>query len=151
MSPSRRDLSWRGLPSVSGSPDPSPILELFARRFGLGKVGEQPAYENPNPSATWRICATADFLPAVELFEAAELRGRKRREFEVWREAALERAFARIGGRRWERGRVAAVATRLKELRVYRAPRDAPEATSVAVQRKRRARVIPDRPARLRR
>ena len=63
--------------------DDRSILELFAEHFGLGAVTEQRAYENPNPSATWLICATDELAPAVQLFEAAELRGRKRREFEV--------------------------------------------------------------------
>src|SRR5215217_4946758 len=70
------------------------------------------------------ICATDELAPAVRLFEAAELRGRKRREFEVWREAAHERAFAKIGGRRWDRSRVRTVAERLTALRVYRRPPD---------------------------
>jgi len=112
--------------------DDRSILELFATRFGLGVVRDHRAYDNPNPSATWTICATDELAPTVELFEAAELRGRKRREFEVWREAAHERAFARVGGRRWDRSRVEAVARRLKALRAYRPPRDAPRAASAA-------------------
>jgi hypothetical protein len=95
-------------------------------------VAEQRAYENANPSATWLICATDELAPAVRLFEAAELRGRKRREFEVWREAAHERAFAKVGGRRWDRSRVKAVAERLTALRVYRPPPDALGATTAS-------------------
>jgi hypothetical protein len=119
--------------------DDRSILDLFAARFGLGLVRDHPAYDNPNPSATWMICATNELAPAVELFEAAELRGRKRREFEAWREAAHERAFARIGGRRWDRARVGAAAQRLKALRMYRPPRDVPE-TVTAADRQREAR-----------
>jgi LAGLIDADG endonuclease len=112
--------------------DDRSILELFAEHFGLGAVTEQRAYENPNPSATWLICATDELAPAVELFEAADLRGRKRREFEVWREAAHERAFAKVGGRPWDRSRVKAVAERLTALRVYRPPPDPLGATDVS-------------------
>jgi hypothetical protein len=115
--------------------DDRSILELFAEHFGLGAVSDQRAYEYPNPSATWLICATDELAPAVQLFEAAELRGRKRREFEVWREAAHERAFAKVGGRRWDRSRVKAVAERLTALRVYRPPPDALEATNVSDRR----------------
>jgi hypothetical protein len=104
--------------------DDRSILELFAEHFGLGVVREQRAYGNPNPSATWMICATDELAPAVRLFEAAELRGRKRREFEVWREAAHECAFAKVAGRRWDRSRVRTVAERLTALRVYRPPPD---------------------------
>jgi hypothetical protein len=110
--------------------DDRSILELFAGHFALGKVREHAAYGNPNPSATWLICATDELAAAVHLFETAQLRGRKRREFEVWREAAHERAFAKIGGRRWDRSRIQQVADGLRELRVYREPRDAIQTVS---------------------
>jgi hypothetical protein len=103
--------------------DDRAILELFERHFGLGKVRDRPAYGGDNESVTWLVCATDDLAAAVRLFEAAELRGRKRREFEVWREAAEERAFARVAGRRWDRARVQRVADRLAALRRYRHPR----------------------------
>jgi hypothetical protein len=48
----------------------------------------------------------------------------------VWREAAHERAFAKIGGRRWDRSRIQRVADGLAKLRVYREPRDAIQAVS---------------------
>jgi LAGLIDADG DNA endonuclease family protein len=105
--------------------DDRSVLELFAARFGLGKVRDHAAYGNVNPSVTWLICATDELAAAVDLFEAAQLRGRKRREFEVWREAAHERAFAKIGGRRWDRARIQRVAEGLAELRVYRQPQAA--------------------------
>ena len=104
--------------------DDRAILELFVSRFGLGKVRDIPAYGGTNPCATWVIGATDELGPAVRLFEAAQLRGRKRREFEVWREAAEERVFARLAGRRWDRARVEHVAGRLTALRQYREPPD---------------------------
>jgi hypothetical protein len=110
--------------------DDRSILELFATRFGFGTVCDIAAYDNPNPSVIWTICATDDLAPAVRLFENAELRGRKRREFEVWRDAAHERAFAKIGGRRWDRARVAAAAERLTAMRTYTPPLDPARATS---------------------
>jgi hypothetical protein len=102
--------------------DDRAILELFAERFGIGTVRDHAAYGGGNPSATWVVCATDEMGEAVRLFEAAQLRGRKRREFEVWREAAEERAFARLAGRRWDRARVEYVAGRLTALREYRHP-----------------------------
>jgi hypothetical protein len=111
--------------------DDRSILELFAGSFGVGAVSDQRAYANPNPSATWMICATDELAPAVRLFEDAQLRGRKRREFEVWRDAAHERAVARVVGRRWDRARVADAAERLTALRAYRPPRDPARATSL--------------------
>jgi hypothetical protein len=117
------------------------ILELFASHFGLGKVRDHAAHGGANPSATWLIGATDELGAAVGLFEAAQLRGRKRREFEVWREAAEERVFARLAGRRWDRSRVEHVAGRLKALREYRQPRDPiePAGAEAAARDARRA------------
>jgi hypothetical protein len=86
--------------------DDRAILELFAARFGVGTVHDHAAYGGDNPTVTWLICAMEEMGATVRLFEAAELRGRKRREFDVWREAAEERGFARLAGRRWDRARV---------------------------------------------
>ena len=115
--------------------DDRSILELFAARFELGTVRDHAAYGGDNPSVTWLICATRELASAICLFEAAQLRGRKRREFGVWRHAAYERANARLARRRWDRARVAAVADRLRALRAYRHPAEppAPE-TSVDAQ-----------------
>jgi MarR family transcriptional regulator for hemolysin len=104
--------------------DDRSILELFASRFEIGSVRDRPAYGNKNPSVTWLVCATGDLARAICLFDAAQLRGRKRREFEVWRQAAHERACARPARRRWDRGRVEGVAERLRALRPYRHPND---------------------------
>jgi MarR family transcriptional regulator, transcriptional regulator for hemolysin len=104
--------------------DDRSILELFASRFEIGSVRDRPAYGNKNPSVTWLVCATGELARAICLFDAAQLRGRKRREFEVWRQAAYERASARVVGRRWDRGRVEGVAERLRALRPYRHPTD---------------------------
>jgi hypothetical protein len=106
--------------------DDRAILELFARRFGVGTVRDRGPYGAGNPLVTWVVSATDEMGEAVRLFEAAELRGRKRREFEVWREAAEERAFARLAGRRWDRERVQYVADQLTALREYRHPRHPP-------------------------
>jgi hypothetical protein len=121
--------------------DDRAILELFASHFGLGKVRNIPAYGGANPSAIWVIGATGELGAAVGLFEAAQLRGRKRREFEVWREAAEERVFARLAGRRWDRTRVEHVAGRLTALREYREPPDpvGPAGAEAAARDARRA------------
>jgi MarR family transcriptional regulator, transcriptional regulator for hemolysin len=100
--------------------DDRSILELFASRFGLGLVRDRAAYGGDNPSVTWLVCATGELASAICLFDAAQLRGRKRREFEVWRQAAHERASARLARRRWDRARVERVAAQLSALRPYR-------------------------------
>ena len=96
------------------------ILELFAERFGIGTVRDHKPYGNPNPFATWLICAGDEMGAAVRLFEAAVLRGRKRREFDVWREAAEERAWSRIARRPADRARLTRARDRLAGVRAYR-------------------------------
>jgi LAGLIDADG endonuclease len=100
------------------------ILELFAARFGVGLVRDRAAYGDDNPSVTWTICASRELASAICLLDAAQLRGRKRREFEVWRQAAHERASARLARRPWDRAHVEDVAGRLRALRPYRHPAD---------------------------
>jgi hypothetical protein len=101
------------------------ILELFAERFGIGTVRDHRPYGDPNPSATWLICAGDEIGAAVRLFEAAVLRGRKRREFEVWREAAEERVWARMARRPADRARLGRAGDRLADLRTYHPRREA--------------------------
>jgi LAGLIDADG DNA endonuclease family protein len=100
--------------------DDRSILELFEAHFSIGRVRDRASCGGGNPAVTWLICATDELQTAVSVFEAAQLRGRKRREFEVWRRAAKERAAARSAGRRWSCDRVALIARRLSELRAYR-------------------------------
>jgi len=76
-------------------------------------------------------------MPAtVRLFEAAVLRGRKRREFEAWRAAAEERVWARIARRPADRARIGLAGDRLPALRTYRPPTE----SFVATERARDAR-----------
>jgi LAGLIDADG endonuclease len=132
--------SLKPLATVKLRRDDRAILELFATHFGVGKVRDKAAYGD-NPSATWLICATDELASAVCLFEAAQLRGRKLREFEVWREAAEERRFARLAGRRWDRARVQRVADQLNALRQYRPREDSigPAGTEAAARDAREA------------
>jgi hypothetical protein len=114
------------------------ILELFAERFGLGTVRDRQPYGNRHPSVTWLICAGDELGAAVRLFEAATLRGRKRREFEAWRDAAEERVWARIGPRRPDRARLEDAGDRLAALRTYR-PAPTPMATIAPARAARQA------------
>jgi LAGLIDADG endonuclease len=100
------------------------ILELFAERFGIGTVRDHPPYGNPNPCVTWLVCAGDEMGAAVRLFEAAVLRGRKRREFDVWRDIAEERVWARMAGRPADRARLERAGRRLAALRTYQPPRE---------------------------
>ena len=101
--------------------DDRAILELFAARFGVGTVRDRAPYRRGNAGVVWLICARRTARGGAPL-RGRRLRGRKRREFEVWRHAAEERGFARLAGRRWDRARVRHVAVRLAAMRVYCGP-----------------------------
>jgi DNA-binding MarR family transcriptional regulator len=98
------------------------ILDLFASRFGLGSVRDHAGHAGGNPTSSWAIRSARELASAICLFDAAQLRGRKLREFQVWRQAAYERAGARAARRRWDRARMEDVAGRLRSLRAYRHP-----------------------------
>jgi hypothetical protein len=75
---------------------------------------------------------------AVRLFEAAVLRGRKCREFAIWREAAEECAWSRIARRPTDRARLVRSGERLAALRTYR-PASESFAATASLQDARRA------------
>jgi hypothetical protein len=70
--------------------DDRPLLVAIQRWSGLGRVHDQRAYGSSRPSSTWSVARSAELPGAVELLDTVELRGRKRREYAIWRRAALE-------------------------------------------------------------
>jgi hypothetical protein len=97
--------------------DDRPLLEALAAITGLGSIYLSRAYGSSQPSAAWVIRRRDQLKPAVEVLDHAGLRGRKLREYEVWREAALE--FGKPAPRRSKR-LVEQAATKLAETRAYR-------------------------------
>jgi hypothetical protein len=68
-----------------------------------------------NPSVRWSICRRAELPRAIAMFDAAVLRGRKRREFEAWRLGAEQ--YAR--GRDRDEDVITAAAEALARARAY--------------------------------
>jgi hypothetical protein len=96
--------------------DDRPLLDALAAATGLGTTYSHGACGSSRPAASWVVLRHDELLPAIELFERAGLRGRRGREFAIWRQAALEFAGA---GRRRNRGAIARFAERLHEAREY--------------------------------
>ena len=103
--------------------DDRPLLEALATATGLGSIYLTGAYRTSKPAAAWVIHRRDQLPRAVELLERARLRGRKLREFEVWREAAL--AVAKPSAKR-SRDLIHDTAARLKEIRAYSPPLELP-------------------------
>src|SRR5205085_12135731 len=61
------------------------LLRWLAASTGLGTVNPVSARSTSKPQARWVLRSQADCLGLVELLDRYELRGRKRREYEIWR------------------------------------------------------------------
>jgi hypothetical protein len=114
--------------------DDRPLLAGFASITGLGKVYDIKPSGSQSPSAAWIVLRHGELRPAVELLEAAHLRGRKRRELRVWRGGAEEFADAHAAGRPRDGERIDVAAAALREVRRYaqRHPLPADELASTA-------------------
>jgi LAGLIDADG endonuclease len=79
--------------------DDRPLLEECKRRTGIGIVARHGSGSSPNPCVAWQVSTRKDTLRLIEILDAHPLRGKKRRDFEVWKEAV--RATAPGPGRDW--------------------------------------------------
>jgi hypothetical protein len=79
--------------------DDLPLLDEFRHAFGIGSIYRSGAHGRSKPAAMWVVHARRHLAAAVELLDAAGLRGRKLRQYAAWRPAALELADAAAVGR----------------------------------------------------
>jgi hypothetical protein len=107
-------LQGRATASVHLRADDAPLLEGFRDAFGVGRVAIGLS-NGANPTVRWTIARHADLPRAIAIFDAAVLRGRKRREFEAWRVGAAE--YAR--GRDRDEAVISMAATALARARAY--------------------------------
>jgi hypothetical protein len=74
--------------------DDADLVRDFHHAFGVGRVSVSTS-TGVSPSVRWTVCRRAELLETIAIFDAAVLRGRKRREFEAWRIGAAEYARGR--------------------------------------------------------
>jgi hypothetical protein len=101
--------------------DDRPLLEDLASATGLGRLYASPRCGNTAPAVAWLVYRHDQLGHAARLLERAGLRGRKAREFAVWRNAAIEFASARAQGRVRDLPLVEAAHAALQDERNYRA------------------------------
>jgi hypothetical protein len=101
--------------------DDRSLLEALVAATGLGSIYLARAYASSRPAAAWVIHRRDHMRPAVDLLGRAGLRGRKLREFEVWREAALEHAKPPVAR---SRRTIEEACAALAEARTYRSPQE---------------------------
>lgn len=101
--------------------DDRPLLVEVVNRMDAGKLYEQqPSRSYPPGVVSWIVCSRDDLCSLVEVFDDHPLRGRKRREYDCWREAVLEYAKGRPPRVRYARMRELQDA--LAHARAYRSP-----------------------------
>jgi hypothetical protein len=73
--------------------DDRPLLAAICRRIGAGRLylTDDPTSRN-SPSVSWVVASRDDLSRLVEVFDQHPPRGRKLREYEVWRAAVIEYA-----------------------------------------------------------
>ena len=107
-------LTGKAVASVHLRGDDVDLLRLFRDTFGVGRVSVS-ARPGVNPTVRWSVARRGELSRAIDMFDRAVLRGRKRREFEAWRLGAAE--YAR--GRDRDEAAVAAAAQALAQARAY--------------------------------
>jgi hypothetical protein len=69
--------------------DDADLVHWLARRTGTGTLRAVPAQATARPQVEWRVYSQADCQAIADLLTRFQIRGRKRREFDVWK-AAVE-------------------------------------------------------------
>ena len=94
----------------------------YRNKSGLGHLTPVAARGTSRPQVHWKIECKLECQVLIELLDAHPLRGRKRREYEIWREATILWASRRQGLDPAVRSRLATLAEYIRAERIYRQP-----------------------------
>ena len=122
IKPNNSGADWRCECSVSLRDDDQEILVGYRNKLGLGHLTPVAARASSRPQVLWRIGSKLECQLLTELLDAHPLRGRKRREYEIWRDAVEICACGRDGLGPGGRARCSRLAEYLRAERVYREP-----------------------------
>jgi hypothetical protein len=95
--PNNGGATWRCECSVALRDDDREILVSYRDKLGLGHLTAIAARNGSRPQVLWKITSKLECRVLAELLAEHPLRGRKRREYEIWREAVAIWAFERRG------------------------------------------------------
>lgn len=103
--------------SVNLRADDADLLRELCTRTTCGRVyRHQPKGRKP-PVTAWVVFSRADLMRIVQILDGLPPRGRKRREYDVWRQAVLE--YAKPGPRRPIHERLGELCSELAEASAY--------------------------------
>jgi len=116
---------WRCELRVALRDDDRGILATAQRNLGLGQLYAKPGHCKSRPQAVWAVSSKVECAALVEVLDGHPFRGRKLREYDIWREAVSLWDSERYGMAVRGHERMTRLATDLKRARRYRPPRGA--------------------------
>lgn len=122
IAPNNKGATWRCECSMNLRDDDRSILVEYRNKLGIGHLAAVPARNGSRPQVHWAIGSKLECQSLVELLDAHPLRGRKLREYEIWREAVMICATERQGLGPVGRARLGQLAAYIRAERVYREP-----------------------------
>jgi hypothetical protein len=97
--------------------DDLPLLCELRERVDAGRIYESPREPRRGPYAAWMVRDAPGLMRLMRNLDRYPPRGRKRREYEIWRQAVLE--YAKPGPRKPIHKRLGELRTELAEARAY--------------------------------
>lgn len=123
IGPNNGGAGWRCLCAVNLRDDDQEVLVGYRDKLGLGHLTPIAARGRSRPQVRWTIASKLECRLLTEVLDAHPLRGRKQREYEVWREATILWASTGQGAGPRVRARLATLAEYIRAERTYRTPR----------------------------
>ena len=87
--------------------------------MGLGSIYDHPPTGGSATSVGWHVHSPSELLSLVCVLDDVPLRGRKLRQYDAWRPAALEVGVASRDGRRPRTDLLTSARTKLREASEY--------------------------------
>jgi LAGLIDADG DNA endonuclease family protein len=112
--PNNNGTGWRCECSVALRHDDQEILVNYRDKLALGHLTPVAARNGSRPQVLWKIGTKLECQVLTELLDAHPLRGRKRRQYEIWRDAVGIWASKRQGLEPGGRARLAQLAEHLR-------------------------------------
>jgi hypothetical protein len=122
ITPNNSGAGWQCACKVTLRDDDQEILRAYRDKLGLGHLAPIAARACSRPQVRWTIASKLECQVLTAVLDAHPLRGRKRAEYEIWREATILWASTRQATGTGVRAQLARLAEYLRAERVYREP-----------------------------
>ena len=113
---------WRCVCQINLRDDDRDTLIGFRELLGIGHLATVAARRGSRPQVVWRITSKVECVVLAKLLDEHPVRGRKLKEYGIWREAVAAWTARRYGLAPRTRTRLEGLALDLKAARRYREP-----------------------------